>query len=509
MRLQKISLGLAIVAAILGWQMPTEAQVVPGSGQQIIEVGDDFEDPNWTFTLNLPKASSNIDKVDRQPSGFSSNNMWLESLFRGTPDFVKRVETPAGGIPGSKGAMALQTLYSGIPGQFSNKFQQDDLIANVQQKLGFMLPASWTPSYVARIYVPPFEDWEKRVGSSFGFRADCQTMINKPTKVGKLFRTGGTSKEIEQYWPGFFFQYNAKSHPQHTDKNTATILIRSGERGEDIPGPAILHEGWWTLGMTITPDGKVHYYGHEGVANLTAKDHLYSSYPYGYKCLQSSTFFFNVVNQDDGRSWSTRWIVDDPKVYVATGSYTPRQVPQTAQVPAQPVSQTKPVPPAAPPATPAVPAPLTTVPAVIPPLAPTVPVPTPSLQTAPQAVTPLPALSPVLPTTPATPLSSKSKANIELLGPLLAQPMLLKPPTEATASLPPLSRQLSPITPATVANLEVPEPAPALLPDLTAVAAPAISQPASAPMTLPVDAAIPLSPVTPASPPAPSTPEDG
>ena len=344
MKNSKYSLGLMVITTLMIWQPASFAQVVPGSGKQILEFSDDFEDPDWTFTLNLPKASSNIDKVERHPAGFSSNSMWLESLFRGTPDFVKRVETPEGGLPGSTGALALQTLYSGVPGQLSNKFQQDDLIANVRNKLGYSLPASWTPSYVVRVYVPPFETWEKRVGSSFGFRADCQTMINKPTKTGRFFRTGGTSKEAEQYWPGFFIQFNRKTHPEHLDKNTATILIRSGERGQDIPGPAILREGWWTLGMTITPDGRVHYYGHEGVEKLTAKDHLYSNFPYGYKCLETSTCFFNIVNQDDGRSWSTRWIIDDPKVYVATGSYTPRQAPQTAQTPTQPISRLKSVP---------------------------------------------------------------------------------------------------------------------------------------------------------------------
>ena len=28
------------------------------------------------------------------------------------------------------------------------------------------------------------------------------------------------------------------------------------------------------------------------------------------------TNFYNVVNMDDGRTWSTKWIVDDPKVFV-------------------------------------------------------------------------------------------------------------------------------------------------------------------------------------------------
>src|SRR5437763_174052 len=105
--LVKKSLGLLFAAAIFGWQAPVQAQIVPGSGQQLTEVADDFEDDKWSFVLNLPKASSNIDKVDRQPTGYSTNGMWFESGFRGTPDFVKRVDTPEGGLPGSKGALAM------------------------------------------------------------------------------------------------------------------------------------------------------------------------------------------------------------------------------------------------------------------------------------------------------------------------------------------------------------------------------------------------------------------
>lgn len=518
---KKLCLGL-MVAALLGWQWPAVAQVVPGAGQRIVELGDDFEDANWSFTLNLPKASSNIDKVGRGPMGFSANGMWFESAYRGTPDFVKRVETPPGGITGSTGALALQTLYSGIPGQLSNKFQQDDLIANVQQKMGFMIPASWTPSYVVRVYVPPFENWEKRIGSSFGFRADCQTMINKPTKVGKLFRTGGTSREIEQYWPGFFIQFNGKNHPQHTDKNTATILIRSGERGQDIPGPVILQEGWWTLGMTITPDGKVHYYGHEGVHDLTAKDHLYSNFPYGYTCLQTSTYFFNVVNQDDGRSWSTRWIIDDPKVYVATGSYTPRP-PQVAAVPAQPVSQTKPV---AAPATPVTTAPaVQATPAVSPPAVTTQPVPmptttpvapvqapattttAPALQATPQAVQPAPAQTPAPQATPGIPTSSLPKLNTQPVAVSAVAPASRKSEAQAVSTLPQLTQKPMAITPAKAAQVEAASPAPALLPEASLNAEPVLSVTAPAPAALPVDGPALEKQVAPSTPPAPAQPE--
>ena len=312
--------------------VPLQAQVVPGTGQQIVEVFDDFEDPNWSFTLNLPKSSANIDKVERHPSGFSANGLYLESLYRGTPDFVRRVETPPGGIPGSTGALAMQTMNSGVPGRTSHTFQQDDLIAGVQQKLGYMLPVSWTPSYTCRVYVPPFDKWERRHGSHFGFRADCLTTIDSPNVKGRFFKNFGSHKKQEQYWPGFFIQLNTKESTGQKE-DSAVFLIRSDERGHEVPGPKITHEGWWTLGMSFTPDGKVHYYVREGVGNLTSKDHVYSSYPYDYRCEQTSCFFFNVVNQDDGRTWSTRWIVDDPKAYVATGTYRPTVTPQTAQTP--------------------------------------------------------------------------------------------------------------------------------------------------------------------------------
>lgn len=302
------------VLALLVCGLPASAvaQVVPGTGTKL-DVGDDFEADDWEYYPQLPKASSNIDHQDRQPAGYSKNNRWYESTYRGTPDFVKRVATPPGGIPGSKGALALQTLNSGVPNRYSNTFQQDDFMTNVTT-VG-SLQVQRTPSIVVRVYLPPFEEWEKRTGSSFGFRADCQTTINKPTSRGRFFRTAGNAKEIESYWPGMFIQFNSKADRPGTE-DSAMILIRSGSRGEDVSGPMITKPGWWTLGMSFTPDGQVHYYASEGVDNLTPQDRLLSSLPYGYRTEQVNTFFYNIVNQDDGRTWSTRWIIDDPSIYV-------------------------------------------------------------------------------------------------------------------------------------------------------------------------------------------------
>uniref|UniRef100_A0A7C4LP39 Uncharacterized protein n=1 Tax=Schlesneria paludicola TaxID=360056 RepID=A0A7C4LP39_9PLAN len=305
---------LALLCLGMAAASPATAQVVPGTGTKLPQISDDFEDPAWSFTLNLPKASSNLDKVDRQPAGYSANNKWYESMYRGTPDMVRRVEPPVGGLPGSTGALALRTLQSGVPGQLTYKFQQDDLLANFANTVGF-LPVNRTPSVVVRVYLPPFEQWERRTGSHFGFRADCQTIINKPTTTGRIFRTASTTRKVENYWPGMFLQFNSKYDGQTKD-DSALILIRSGSRGEDLAGPHITEPGWWTLGMSFTPDGQVHYYAKPGVGPLTAKDHLASTFPYGYTAMQVNTYFFNIVNQDDGRTWSTEFVIDDPEVFV-------------------------------------------------------------------------------------------------------------------------------------------------------------------------------------------------
>lgn len=324
---QRQFIATLVCCSALSWVSPAMAQLVPGTGEPLVAGHDDFEDPNWGYVYNLPKASSNIDKQQRLPSGGSTNGKWLESTFRGTPDSCRRVVTPPGGLPGSTAAMSLRTLNSGIPGVLSGKFQQDDLIANMSSQVGGYLPVSLNPSFVVRVYLQPFDRWEKRSGSHFGFRADAQTVLDKPSKsIGGLFRraTGGTTREIENYWPGFFFQFERKADGYAED--AAVLLIRSGDRGQDIPGPRIKEPGWWTLGLSFTPDGRVHYYARPGVENLTQKDHLLSVYPYSYKCMQVSTYFFNVVNQDDGRTWSTEFIVDDPRAYIikpAGNQWTP------------------------------------------------------------------------------------------------------------------------------------------------------------------------------------------
>lgn len=296
--------------------------VVPGTGVKLNNVGDDFEDPNWTFAPNFPKSSDEQDERRREPAGWSQNGRWYEGIKRGCPDLVQRVPTPPGGPEGSTGALLMRTVHSGIPGRPSYKMQQDDFICNVWQRVGHKIPVAHSPSVVVRVFMPPIKTWENRTGATFGFRTSLEThamRVPEHKKKKKDFFGRPPKKEwgLDTYWPGMFVELRSE-----TDRNqaydTAYWRIRGNNRGHEVQGPPIKTTGWWTLGMSVTPDGMVHYYISEGVDDLTSADYVTSQFPYGYKAETFKTFFFNVCNFDDMRTKSTDWVVDDCEVFVAT-----------------------------------------------------------------------------------------------------------------------------------------------------------------------------------------------
>ena len=61
----------------------------------------------------------------------------------------------------------------------------------------------------------------------------------------------------------------------------------------------------------------MHYYAVQGIGRLKATDRIANTMPYGEPNLQMNTVFFNVMNSDNGRTWSTEWIIDDVEVFVA------------------------------------------------------------------------------------------------------------------------------------------------------------------------------------------------
>ena len=302
---------------------PKKPVLVPGTGSLVKGIGDDFEDENWKWNYNHPKSSEEQDKRVRSPVGKSINGRWFEGPKRGTPDVVKRIELPAPGLEGSTHGLLIASLHAGIPGRTTYQMQQDDLIYNMQKVTGRGMSVADNPSVVTRVYMPPFEQWEKRNGPTFGFRAGCYTHA---TITGKDHPDKGRFG-LEEYWPGMFVCFEP-ANPKRKTEDSAYLRIRGGRNGGEIRGPKIEQTGWWTLGLSFSPDGMVHYFASPGVDELTMDDHITSQFPYGYRTETLKTFFYNVCTKDDGKTWSTPWVIDDPKVY-----FVKRQVAATPKAP--------------------------------------------------------------------------------------------------------------------------------------------------------------------------------
>src|SRR5881394_2317437 len=106
-----IAVGSACLAeAALGQGSRKYSPVIPGTGIRVARTGDDFEAEDWAYYPQHPKSSWNIDDNVREPGSSSKNGLWAECAKRGTPDIVRRVPTPDGGLEGSKGSMLFQTL---------------------------------------------------------------------------------------------------------------------------------------------------------------------------------------------------------------------------------------------------------------------------------------------------------------------------------------------------------------------------------------------------------------
>jgi hypothetical protein len=308
---------------------------VPGTGTCIEYVGDNFEEMGWGFDNRYPKSSREQDQQERSPLGRSTNDRWHEGPERGHPDQIQVVATPSGGLEGSTKSLMLRTLHSGIPGVNTRDVQQDDLIANCISRLRGGIPVSERPSCTVRVYLPPASEWERRPGPHFGYRASASTLT-----VGKTRGIFNSSREreVEPYWPGMWIHFRPAG-TKGAKADSAYITVRSNRMGWDFSAKEIEEFGWWTLGMSFSSDGMVHYYASPGVDDLTSSDYLTSQYPYGYQAQQFRTYFFDVCNRNDGRTWSTPFVIDDPKLFVMNpariNSIVQRKEAQAAQTAAR------------------------------------------------------------------------------------------------------------------------------------------------------------------------------
>lgn len=287
--------------------------VVPGTGQVLAEVGDDFEAADWSYDPKLPKVYNKEDTTlsKNVPIGGSANGRWYEGAKRGQPDSIRIVPTPAGGLVNSHQSLALKSLHTGGT-RPSYQQQQDDFIGNVMERIG-KLPVNRTPSVVTRVWLPPVEEWEQRTGCHFAFRIALES-----NQAGQSrFRLASSGDEAGVYWPGFFLNREMPSGTKPSaSQDRFYFWMKATADSRRMDGPEVTQMGWWTLGMSVTPDGQVHYFAKPGVEDLTEADYIASSYPFGNRAARFRSFFFNVCNGDNHQTWSTEFVVDDPQVFV-------------------------------------------------------------------------------------------------------------------------------------------------------------------------------------------------
>ncbi len=124
-------------------------------------------------------------------------------------DVLKVIPTPRNGLVGSTQSLQISTLRSGIPGRNTNDVQQDDLIMNINNRIGTTIRAEELPNCVVRVFLPEASLWENRTGPHFGIRLGVRTTAEKPREG--LFAIG-TQMKTEPYWPGIWVHFKSETN---------------------------------------------------------------------------------------------------------------------------------------------------------------------------------------------------------------------------------------------------------------------------------------------------------
>ncbi len=84
--------------------------------------------------------------------------------------------------------------------------------------------------------------------------------------------------ETEPYWPGIFVNYKRQAE-RRKNEAPATWVIRASNPGGDYVVRPIKETGWYTLGMSFSPDGMIHYYIRQGNRRSHIADRVASQHP--------------------------------------------------------------------------------------------------------------------------------------------------------------------------------------------------------------------------------------
>ena len=211
-----VVLGLVVAAAGTASLMAQfQYHAVPGRGQKATEVGDDFEEAEWTYIDNVPKSSTNLDRDDRLPAGISKNQRVYESTYRGQPDVIKQVPTSSRRTAGKQTCRCRCVRKCGRP-----RPSQPPDAAGRSAGQPVVDPGTGSGFQVAEHrgsrVPPPIRAVGKTDRTTFGFRAELEGGSMKMVSSKGWFSKGQKLKhKHEAYWPGFFIQFNSKSDGQN------------------------------------------------------------------------------------------------------------------------------------------------------------------------------------------------------------------------------------------------------------------------------------------------------
>ncbi|MFA9478869.1 PEP-CTERM sorting domain-containing protein [Phycisphaerales bacterium AB-hyl4] len=269
------------------------AQPIPGDGLRIDAISDDFEDPAWSFNHD---------------TATSANGLWRGS-FRGAPDVVEPIASPAGGLSGQSQSLLLRSQDFGkdaTPGQ-------DDFVSQSYTNRGVTAPTrADLPSVIARVYLPEVEELNTEWGV-FGMRLEAVSND----------RVGGADA-LGRYYPSIWINYWPQGESNHPTRSQPYLSFRLGDGyAIDVAGPYLAGGGWYTFGLAFDEAGIAHYYASGGVDPLTEADRVFNSTQFATNHtsgvnpgMDSVNYHFFSMGYPETHDWSMAFLIDDVSVYM-------------------------------------------------------------------------------------------------------------------------------------------------------------------------------------------------
>ncbi|GEM_PF-3324978 len=287
------TLGLCVFATLA---MPVFAQSITANHVRVDEISDNFDDPSWNY--NYAAQSS-------------ANGKWRES-FRGVPETLQRVATPAGGPAGSTGALSIRSVDNG---KDAYRTQDDFLTRDYSASMGRYPARADLPIITTQVYLPPVSELEADWFIA-GFRTEARSNDRM-----------GSGNAVGYYYPSIWINYYPQSGQGHISQTSPYLSVRLGDgfSSDTLPAsPYLPNTGWWTLGLSFDEAGIAYYYARSGTDELTSSDIIFDSTRFATThasgvnpFMDSLAYSYFSVGQIQGPENSPNLLLDNFNVYRA------------------------------------------------------------------------------------------------------------------------------------------------------------------------------------------------